>query len=133
VARILVIDDSPEFRKLLEKILERAQHEAIGAEDGDEGIHMAIVEQPDLILLDYMMPEKNGPEVFEELRQNDNTASIPVIMITAFSTNYEMDRNVAMRLGMSDFLTKPISPADLVERVNHLLSTRRAYGPSQSF
>jgi twitching motility two-component system response regulator PilH len=133
VARILVIDDSPEFRKLLEKILQRAEHEAISAEDGDAGIHMAIVEQPDLILLDYMMPEKNGPEVFQELSENDNTATIPVIMITAFSTNYEMDRNVAMRLGMSDFLTKPISPGDLIERVNHLLSKRQTFGPSQAF
>src|SRR5262249_48164977 len=98
------------------KILQKAEHEVLTAEEGDEGLQVARINQPDLILLDYMMPVKNGQEVFRELRENDNTRDIPVIMITAFSTNYEIDRMAALRLGLDDYLTKPISPKDLVER-----------------
>ena len=105
--------------------MERADHEILAAEDGDEGLQVARSEQPDLILLDYMMPGMNGIDVFHELRENDNTCMIPVIMITAFSTNYETDRTAALRLGMEDYLTKPVSPKDLIERVNNLLYLRR--------
>jgi DNA-binding response OmpR family regulator len=129
VARILVVDDSPEFRRLIEMTLQRAGHEPLGAEDGTSGIHAAIAEQPELILLDYMMPDLDGQEVFRELRGNVNTASIPVIMITAFSN--ENDRVAMLRLGMDDFLTKPISPKDLVARVESLLYQRRNEGPRQ--
>lgn len=129
MARILVVDDSPEFRRLIEMTLERAGHEPFGAEDGASGIRTALIEQPDLILLDFMMPDMNGQDVFRELRANVNTASIPVIMITAFSN--ENDRLAMLRLGMDDFLTKPISPKDLVARVESLLYQRRNEGPRQ--
>jgi len=125
LAKVLIIDDSPEFRVLMGKIMERAEHEILTAQDGDEGLQVARAQQPDLILLDYMMPGMNGNEVFHELRDNDNTCMIPVIMITAFSTNYESDRTAALRAGMEDYLTKPISPKDLIERVNNLLYLRR--------
>ena len=129
MARILVVDDSPEFRGLIEMTLQRAGHEPIGAEDGASGIHAAIVEQPEMILLDYMMPDMNGQDVFRELRANENTSSIPVIMITAFSN--ETDRIAMLRLGMDDFLTKPISPRDLVARVESLLYQKNNSGPRQ--
>src|SRR5688500_1060563 len=109
--------------------LQRAGHEPIGAEDGASGIHAAIVEQPEMILLDYMMPDMNGQDVFRELRANENTSSIPVIMITAFSN--ETDRIAMLRLGMDDFLTKPISPRDLVARVESLLYQKNNSGPRQ--
>jgi DNA-binding response OmpR family regulator len=129
VARILIVDDSPEFRRLIEMTLQRASHETVSAEDGESGIRTAIIEQPDLILLDFMMPDMNGQDVFRLLRDNENTASIPVVMITAYSN--EMDRIAMLRLGMDDFLTKPISPKELVARVDTVLYQRRSEGPSQ--
>jgi two-component system, cell cycle response regulator len=129
MARILVIDDSPEFRLLMAKALSRAQHETIDAANGEEGLRLAIVEQPDLILLDYMMPGMNGFEVAQELHSNDNTAAIPVLMITAFSVDYDLDLQKAIAVGIDDFLTKPVSPRALIEHVDALLvSHRGAYG-----
>lgn len=122
MAKILIVDDSAEFRRLIEIALQRAEHETVAAEDGTSGIQAAILEQPELILLDYMMPDMNGQDVFRELRGNPDTSSIPVIMITAFSN--ESDRVAMLRLGMDDFLTKPISPKDLVSRVSSLLYQR---------
>lgn len=124
MARILIVDDSAEFRKMVAVILQRAEHEALQAEGGQEALHMAIIEQPDLILLDYMMPEMNGFEVFAELRENSNTKHIPVIMITAYSTSYEQDRDDALRHGLDDYMTKPISHHDLTQRITDMLHLR---------
>jgi DNA-binding response OmpR family regulator len=129
VSRILVVDDSPEFRKLMEMVLVRAGHEVVTAEDGEAGLHQAIIDSFDLILLDYMMPGMNGREVLEALRNNPNTAPVPVILITAFVTQYEADHVPTMRLGFDDLLTKPISPKDLVARVDNLLYLRRTVSP----
>jgi DNA-binding response OmpR family regulator len=121
----MIVDDSPEFRKLIEKVLVRAGYETLAAVDGEDGLRQAIAEQPDLILLDYMMPGMNGAETFRELRQNENTARIPVIMITAFSTQFETEQMADMRMMLDDFMTKPISPKELVSRIESLFATRR--------
>lgn len=115
--KILVIDDSIEFCKLLHRILSMASYSAIEANGGAEGLELALQEQPDLILLDYMMPLMDGFEVFHRLRADPRTATIPVIMITAFAGDYNVDRMSALRQGIDDYLTKPISPSALTRCV----------------
>src|SRR5690349_10208091 len=109
----------------MQKALNRAEHEVIEAANGEEGLRTAIIEQPDLILLDYMMPGMNGFEVAQELHANDNTAGIPVLMITAFSVDYDLDLQKAVAVGIDDFLTKPISPRTLIEHIDALLESHR--------
>jgi DNA-binding response OmpR family regulator len=128
VTRILIVDDSQEFRMMVERMLQHAGYETICAVDGEDGLRQTIVEHPDLILLDYMMPGMNGAEVFRELRENQNTAPIPVIMITAFSTQFESEQMADMRMMLDDFLTKPIMPSELASRIEKVLATRRIAG-----
>ncbi len=114
MAKILVIDDSVEFCKLMRRVLKVGQHDAIEAHSGAEGLQCAEAEQPDLILLDYMMPGMDGFEVCRCLRAGEKTRHIPVIMITAFAgVDYQTDRLAALRLGLDDYLTKPVSPSAL--------------------
>jgi CheY-like chemotaxis protein len=128
LAKILIVDDSAEFCRLTQRILERGEHSVLTAHSGLDGIVTADLDQPDLILLDYMMPGLNGRETFEQLRENVATAHIPVIMVTAFSTTPDMDRMIALRLGMDDFLTKPVSSSVLLERIADVLVVRRQAG-----
>ncbi len=128
VPTILVVDDSPEYCRMMELILQYAEFDVIIGRNGSEGLQKAIIHNPDLILLDYMMPDMNGAEVFHQLHENENTRHIPVIMITAFSAAYESDRMVALRSGVDDYLTKPVSRESLLERINSLLYLRRYSG-----
>lgn len=128
MARILIIDDSEEFQRMIERVLQRAGFETLSAENGEEGLRVAIVENPDLILLDYMMPGWNGAETFRELKANFNTRKIPVIMVTAFSTQFETEQINDLRMELDDFMTKPISPKELVSRIETVLQARRIAG-----
>jgi DNA-binding response OmpR family regulator len=128
VTRILIVDDSPDFRTLIEKVLVRAGYDVVTGEDGEDGMRQAIIEQPDLILLDFMMPGKNGLEVFRELRENDNTAGIPVIMITAFTAEFQNATMEALRYKLDDFISKPVSPKELISRIEALFAARRIAG-----
>jgi two-component system response regulator MtrA len=125
VSKILVVDDSAEFRKLVEIMLVRAGHEVISAEDGEMGLQLAAAQQPDLMMLDYMMPGMNGHDVLVALRADPNIAQIPVLMVTAFTAQYQSETGETIRLGFDDVLTKPISPKDLIARIDNLLYLRR--------
>lgn len=125
MANILVIDDSPEFCRLVALVVEGAEHTCIEAYDAHTGLNLAETEQPDLIVLDYMMPLMDGLEAFKKLRQNPRTAHIPVIMITAFSAT-EASRIEALRLGMDDYLTKPVSPRALLDSISGVLYRRHS-------
>jgi DNA-binding response OmpR family regulator len=128
LARILIIDDSAEFHRMVQRILHREGYETISAMDGESGLSTAISEQPDLILLDYMMPGLNGIETFRAIRANENIAKIPVIMITAFASQFEAQYLAEMNSEMADFITKPISPRELVARIQTVLQARRIAG-----
>jgi DNA-binding response OmpR family regulator len=128
VPTILVIDDSPEYCRMMELILQHAEFDVLIGRNGSEGLQKAIIHSPDLILLDYMMPDMNGGEVFHQLHENENTQHIPVIMITAFSADYQSDRMSALRDGVADYLTKPVSRDSLLERINSLLYLHRYSG-----
>lgn len=122
MAKILVIDDSREFCKLVHMVLTRSQHEVIEANSGPEGLQTAAAQQPEIILLDYMMPGMDGFEVFRLLREGETTRHIPVIMITAFTgLNYHSSRVDALKLGLDDYLSKPITPVGLNQAIADVL------------
>ncbi len=118
-ARILVVDDNPLNVKLLAAKLARDYYFVSTAENGLQALQKAQAEQPDLILLDIMMPEMDGFEACTRLKADPRTTHIPVIMITALSDT--SDRVHGLEVGADDFLTKPINDTALMARVRSLL------------
>lgn len=127
--KILIIEDEKELINGLKLNLVSEGYDVIWALDGEEGLSKAMKEAPDLILLDIMLPRKDGLEVCRELRQQNVT--IPVIMLTAKSE--EVDKVVGLEIGADDYITKPFSVKELLARVRaHLRRERREEkdGPS---
>jgi DNA-binding response OmpR family regulator len=121
-ARILAVDDEPELTELMHHHLVRAGHEVTTAANGWEAIHAIRTRRPDIILLDLMLPDLDGFGVCEILRRDPATATIPIIIVSAWASNDS--RHLGLELGALDYITKPFSPAELVARVNRLLHAR---------
>ena len=119
VAKILAVDDEPELTDLMQYHLVRAGHEVVTAANGWEAIHSIRQSKPDIILLDLMLPDLDGFGVCEILRRDPLTATIPIIIVSAWSSSDS--RNLGLELGALDYITKPFSPQELVARVNGLL------------
>jgi two-component system phosphate regulon response regulator PhoB len=117
--RVLVVEDEVDIADLIRFNLERAGYEVIKAHDGIAGAAVAIRERPDLIVLDLMLPGRDGYSVFREIRRDARTSHIPVIMLTARAQTE--DRIQGLEAGADDYLTKPFSPKELVLRVNAIL------------
>jgi two-component system phosphate regulon response regulator PhoB len=117
--RILIIEDERDIADLIGFNLQRAGFEVIKSHDGLEGTEMALRERPDLILLDLMLPGRDGYAVFRELRRDARTANTPVIMLTARAQTE--DRIQGLEAGADDYLTKPFSPKELMLRVQAVL------------
>ncbi len=122
MARILVVEDEPRNYKLLEFRLKSLGHEVLGAVDGGEALEVASKENPNLILLDIMIPVIDGLQVLRKLKSQDETKTIPVIMVTARSQ--EKDIVDGLEAGAVDFVVKPFSFAELIARVNRVLASR---------
>jgi len=120
--RVLIADDNPQGVELLEAYLSDTDYEVQTAADGEETLRKVGQWQPDLILLDIMMPKISGFEVCKRLRANPATASIGVLMITALDQPSDIDR--AVEAGTTDFLTKPINKTELLLRVRSALQSR---------
>ncbi|WP_404799136.1 response regulator transcription factor [Bacillus aerolatus] len=114
--KILVVDDEERIRRLLRMYLERENYEVDEAEDGEAALELALNEEYDCILLDIMMPGKDGIEVCKELREKKST---PVIMLTA--KGEEANRVQGFEVGTDDYIVKPFSPREVVLRVKALL------------
>jgi DNA-binding response OmpR family regulator len=120
--RILLVEDDPALRKLLKEALPESIFIIDIAETGREGLDMIVKRKPDLILLDWNLPDLNGFEVCKYIKQNKDCAHIPVIMVTAYS---ELNRKVsALDVGADDYITKPFSVRELLARARAVL--RRA-------
>lgn len=117
--KILVVDDEPDVLELIVFNLHASGYEVITASDGNEAIKKAHEYTPNLIVLDIMLPEMDGVEVCKLLRRNPATASLPVIMLTAKTS--EIDRIIGLEIGADDYITKPFSPRELVLRIKKLL------------
>lgn len=122
---VLVIDDEPKIVEISRDYLKAAGFDVLQAYDGSSGLAMARQSQPDLIVLDLMLPEMDGYDVCRELRRNSD---VPIIMLTARVE--ETDKIIGLELGADDYITKPFSPRELVARVRTLL--RRTVGSTIS-
>jgi two-component system, OmpR family, alkaline phosphatase synthesis response regulator PhoP len=120
--RILIADDNEQNRELLEAYLSDEGHEILMAADGQETIDVARSEKPDLILLDIMMPRMSGYEVCHQLKSDEQTQRIPVLVVTALKEMGDIEKAVAA--GADDFLSKPVHRLELKTRVRSLLKVR---------
>jgi two-component system phosphate regulon response regulator PhoB len=117
--RILIIEDERDIADLVGFNLQRAGFEVLKAHDGITGTETAMLERPDLIILDLMLPGRDGFAVFRELRRDPRTVAIPVIMLTARAQTE--DRIQGLEAGADDYLAKPFSPKELLLRVQAIL------------
>ena len=117
--RILIVDDDAFIRRPLEFILRGEGYQPATAGDADEGLRAIEMCRPDLIILDVMMPGKDGLTWCAELKSDPRYARIPIVLLSA--RGQELDRERALALGAADFLTKPYSPHELKLRVRELL------------
>lgn len=122
--RILIIEDEPNIRELVGYNLSAAGYEPLMAEDGRKGLDMAVSERPDLILLDIMLPGKNGYDICKELRQQGNNT--PIIMLTA--KNEEIDKVLGLEFGADDYISKPFGIRELMARVKAVLRRMETLG-----
>ncbi|HCS52549.1 response regulator [Rubinisphaera sp.] len=120
--RILIADDNPQNRELIEAYLAGGDYEIAMAEDGQDTIRQVEAFNPDLLLLDIMMPKMSGFEVCQQLKKDEKTADIPVLVITALRDSADIEK--AVEAGADDFLSKPIHRLELMTRVRSLLRVR---------
>ena len=123
--KILVIDDEPKIVEICQDYLVKAGFEVMHAYDGPDGLALARRSQPDLVVLDLMLPGMDGLDVCRELRRESN---VPIVMLTARVE--ETDKLIGLELGADDYITKPFSPRELVARVRTVL--RRGTGNPQA-
>ena len=121
---VLVVDDEPMARTLLRLMLVRAGFEVLEAEDGFDALDQIKQRLPDVMILDVMMPGMDGFAVCETLRNDDNTAELPVIMLSAKTDLDSVNRG--LRAGATKYLTKPVSPEDLTRNVRDVLGENGA-------
>jgi twitching motility two-component system response regulator PilH len=115
VKTILVVDDSPTERYILTEMLTRSGYQVITAENGLEGIEKAKELQPNLIIMDVVMPGMNGYQATRTLTRNETTRHIPLILCT--SKDQETDKIWGLRQGALDYIVKPVNPKDLLSKI----------------
>jgi phosphate regulon transcriptional regulator PhoB len=120
--KILVVEDEPDIRKLVHYNLTQERFNVLEAEDGEQALQLLQREKPSLVILDLMLPGVSGMELCKLLRQRNETAKLPILMLTAKAG--EADRIVGLEMGADDYLAKPFSPREMVARVRAIL--RRA-------
>lgn len=125
--KVLVVDDEQPIADILKFNLEKEGYEVVCAYDGDEAIDLAESEEPDLILLDIMLPKKDGNEVCREVRKTQN---MPIIMLTA--KDDEIDKVLGLELGADDYVTKPFSNREVVARVKANLRRQQQIAESDT-
>ena len=123
-AKILLVDDDVDFVESTKTILESKPYEVIVAYDGDEALQKARAEKPDLILLDVIMPVKDGFTAAEQLKKDPQLSKIPTLMLTAFAEK-SMETSIPVSRGFTleteDYIDKPVSPEELLARVEEHL------------
>ena len=117
--KILLVDDSETVLQMEQMILAKSSYELILARDGEEGVAKALTTQPDLILMDVVMPKMNGFEAVKQLRENAQTRSVPIVMVTSKAEAESME--TGYQTGCSDYIIKPIDQLELVTKVKNLL------------
>jgi DNA-binding response OmpR family regulator len=118
--KILVVDDEINITQILQFSIGAEGYEVITAQNGEEAIEKARREQPDLIILDIMMPRIDGYEACRILKANPITKNIPVVLLTA--KGRDIDKKLGQEVGAIDYIIKPFSPNKLIDRIHKLLS-----------
>jgi len=118
--KVLVVDDEPNVRRLLRNILSK-NFDILEAEDGSQAITVAKTQQPNVILMDMMMPKMDGLTACHMIKNDPATKAIPVIMVTA--TNFELNIKLSEQMGASGYVTKPFSTQELFSKINEVLAT----------
>lgn len=119
MSRILVVDDDPQIVRLVRSYLEQAGFAVVSAADGEAALTTARSERPNLIVLDLMLPRRNGLDVTRALRADPTLAATPILMLTARVE--DVDRILGLELGADDYVTKPFNPREVVARVKAIL------------
>jgi DNA-binding response OmpR family regulator len=124
IRRAVYIEDEQEMIDLVKLILSRKRFEVIGANGGREGLDAVRKNSPDVILLDLMMPDMDGWEVYQQLKADESTRDIPVIVITAKAQN--IDKVLALHIAkVDDYIPKPFTPKDLVDSIDKVLQIQQ--------
>ena len=121
--RVLIVDDDPDILVLVSYHMQLEGYEALRAGTGRQALEIVSQENPDLIILDLMLPDLDGIEVCRNLRRDENSRNIPVIMLSARTE--EADRVMGLETGADDYVTKPFSPKELILRVRSILRRRQ--------
>ena len=124
-AKILVVDDDPVFVQATKAVLESKNYQVSAAFDGDEGLQKVQDERPDLIILDIIMPTKDGFTVCEQLKGDPQYSKIPVLILTSFAEKKggtSIPVSEGLTLEAEDYIDKPVSPDELLSRVGKMLS-----------
>jgi len=116
---VLVVDDEASLRNLVRTTLESDSYRILEASDGDEALEIALLERPDLLVVDWMMPGRTGIEVVKELRKTERGKEIPIVMLTARGQQVDIERG--REAGVTVYLVKPFSPLQLIDTVEDLL------------
>ncbi len=127
--KVLIVDDEPNILLSVEFLMQREGHEVVTARDGQEAVELLAAAKPDLMILDVMMPRKNGFEVCSEVRADPAFADMPILMLTAKGREAEVKKGES--LGADAYITKPFSTHELVAKVQALLDGQRSPGRSQ--
>jgi phosphate regulon transcriptional regulator PhoB len=126
--KILIVEDEKDIVKMLEYNLQKEGFKILSARDGEDALDTANKEQPDLVILDLMLPGMDGLEVCKALKGGAKTARIPIIMLTAKAQ--ESDKVIGLELGADDYMIKPFSPRELVARIKAVLRRMTEKGPA---
>jgi len=118
--KILVIEDDPNALRFIEYTLEQEGYQVLSAKDGLEGIKKARDEHPSLIVLDIMLPGLDGYALCQQLRQKPETSLLPILMLSAKAR--QEDKDIGLRMGADDYLTKPADPVVIIAKVKALLA-----------
>ncbi len=126
--KILIVEDEQSILKLLSYNLEREGYEVESSMDGQEGLDMALTRSYDMILLDLMLPSKDGMDICREIRQEK--IEVPIIMLTAKDT--EIDKILGLEIGADDYITKPFSPREVIARMKAIFRRYKQADPSDT-
>jgi two-component system alkaline phosphatase synthesis response regulator PhoP len=124
MAKILVVDDEPDVVEMIKVALESAKHQVIVAYNGQEGVEKARAQKPDAIILDIMMPVKDGFVACKELKDDPSCQNIPILVLTGVSEHFAHTRyakSMGLDLDAEDYIDKPIDPKTLLARLDRLL------------
>ena len=121
--KIVLAEDEPQIARLIEFKLKKEGYQVTWKENGKEALEAIKAEEPDLVILDVMMPVMDGYEVLRRLKEDENLKSIPVIMLTARAQEKDVVKGIDM--GAEDYITKPFHPAELLARVKRILAKPR--------